>query len=687
MKFVYLLAAVAATFSWSITSYAQRRVDTTLVETVRNGRSLVEVNTHIVGPTKADKLLFIAHGSGGSSENIKRKPEFQSIIQLANQNGILVVIPESNNRLEKKWNVSTTDLTNPDLARLQSLENTMVTLGYLKRQHSTLMLGHSQGNSITTLAGYVFQYDALSINNSPGLTKVIRQRDFDIPMIFVIDTEDKNSNASRETDKNMSYLLARGVRTEKYMTVATGHSFSSYYEKAILSFLMNLENAPSQAIFAKQHLGFHHKDDLDGISVDARGNTYVTADIVGTVTINGKARRSKGFRDIVFYKLDPKGKELWFTQFGDDDDETTFDLTLDHRGGLIANGMNGFGKQIPKVGNEDYRTLTMKLDTKTGKILWRKSFGSGGGNEVKTDSKGNIYASFMSYKGLTVNGKFHKSPGNGTNQSAYLIKMDPQGNAKWVVATQSANNERIRAVGVGYNDTRIVVGYEYWKGLKVGGVLYQLPRGTRGSRGAYIVLNPYGKILNTTILDSTGPANIRAAGGYDNGLYVSGFFNGTTNLSGRQLKSKGKNDTLLAKIDRRGDPIWIRTLGNKESEPGGELAVTDNGDLFLSGTYSGSGYSLYSQWGRKLKTLLPRTLFEKGYWVKISKNGDYLDSESINQKVGQSFGGVIEWNNNHMVIQYGIIGRAAVNQTSLISTEDTIKDASLVKYNFRSRRN
>ena len=505
-------------------------------------------------------------------------------------------------------------------------------------------------------------------------------------------------NVSAEIDHHVALLISRGVRTEKYMTVATGHPFSSYYEKAILSFLMNLENAPSQAVFAKQHLGFHHKDDLDGISVDAKGNTYVTADIIGTVTINGKARKSRGFRDIVFYKLDPKGKELWFTQFGDEDDETTFDLTLDNRGGLIANGMYGFGKQISKVGNEDYLTLTMKLDTKTGKILWRKTFGSGGGNEVKTDSKGNIYASFMSYKGLTVNNKFYPSPGNnanpsahpikgGGNQTAYLIKMDPQGNAQWVVATESSNNERIRAVGVGYNDTRIVVGFEYWKGLKVGGVLYQLPKGTSGSRAAYIVLNQKGKILNTTILNSTGPANIRAAGGYDSGLYISGFFNGTTNLSGRQLTSKGKNDTLLAKIDRQGDPIWIRTLGNKESEPGGELAVTDTGDLFLTGTYSGSDYSLYSQWGRNLKTFLPHTLFDKSYWVKISKNGHYLDSESINQKVGQSFGGVIEWNNHHMVLQFGIVGRATINNTSLVSTEDSIKDASLVKYNFRSRNN
>ena len=193
MKFVYLFAAIAATAFWSATSHGQMQVNTTLVETVRNGRNLVEVKTYIVGPTNADKLLFIAHGSGGSSEKAFAKPDYQSIINLANQNGFLVVIPESNDRKVKKWNVSTTDLTNPDLARLQSLEKTMMTLGYLKRNHSTFMLGHSQGNAITTLAAYVFEYDAISINNSPGLRVLIEENDFTVPTIFVADTEDNNT--------------------------------------------------------------------------------------------------------------------------------------------------------------------------------------------------------------------------------------------------------------------------------------------------------------------------------------------------------------------------------------------------------------------------------------------------------------------------------------------------------------
>ena len=76
--------------------------------------------------------------------------------------------------------------------------------------------------------------------------------------------------------------------------------------------------------------------------------------------------------------------------------------------------------------------------------------------------------------------------------------------------------------------------------------------------------------------------------GTDGAVYVTGEFGGTAKFDGISVTSYGYSDGFLAKYDADGYVLWVKRIGGPYEDDGNALAVDPNGDLILTGLFTGS---------------------------------------------------------------------------------------------------
>lgn len=71
-------------------------------------------------------------------------------------------------------------------------------------------------------------------------------------------------------------------------------------------------------------------------------------------------------------------------------------------------------------------------------------------------------------------------------------------------------------------------------------------------------------------------------------VYVTGAINGTATFSDDQiLNSAGMKDIFLAKYDPNGYLAWAKRFGSSEDDEGSDIITDENGNLYLTGYFSG----------------------------------------------------------------------------------------------------
>jgi PKD repeat protein len=75
---------------------------------------------------------------------------------------------------------------------------------------------------------------------------------------------------------------------------------------------------------------------------------------------------------------------------------------------------------------------------------------------------------------------------------------------------------------------------------------------------------------------------------YDGEAYVTGYYQGNANFGIYNLNSFGQSDIFVAKLDSSGNFLWAVSAGGSASELGYSIAVDSIGNAFLNGTFSGT---------------------------------------------------------------------------------------------------
>lgn len=382
---------------------------------------------------------------------------------------------------------------------------------------------------------------------------------------------------------------------------------------ALLSFGANA--APSVQYVIPVGLEDYAEDEIDGVSVAPDGQACITGVARGGIRLGDIYYPSRGQGDVFLACYEEDGAILWSHIYGSSGDDNAFDMDNDDAGNLYLSGwfsgnVNFGGYQLTSRGNTDMFVVKVAPD---GTTLWVKSFGgpaADGGNEIAVRPDGSFVVSGTSDGSFTVEDTTYP---NQPSLDTYAIRMDADGNVRWVETFAGPGNERIRAIAMGPAG-EVCVGFTFKNSLTYdGGVIAALGDWD----GALTCIDPFGALQWARHVGSAiGEDNVRGLGiAPDGTVYASGAITGRGILFNQsfppELTSGGD---YIAFFKANGEFGGIITLVGTGAPSGSEMTESDVA-IYISGTTVGR--TILRMSGVPLLTFGPSTSRRIGYLIEI----------------------------------------------------------------------
>jgi len=259
--------------------------------------------------------------------------------------------------------------------------------------------------------------------------------------------------------------------------------------------------------------------------------------------------------------------------------------------------------------------FTAKL-TPTGGVEWVRTAGGPGaiGTSVAVDLQGNCY----------VTGQYEGGARFGTRTlpwwgraDAFVAKYTGAGEVAWVSAAGGPGSDAGSGIAVDKQGNCHVAGF--FESTAIFGSEHLTAPGSRdvflakyGSAGTLLWLRQ----LHGSVSASRGRVALDGEGN----CYLAGAFQGTATFGTNKLSSAASSEDLyVAKINPEGDTLWAFRAGGGGSDVANGLAVSEQGDIYVTGRFSGDadflGTSLKSAGGHDV-FVLKLTTAGQLQWVR-----------------------------------------------------------------------
>ncbi|MDI3289551.1 hypothetical protein [Polyangium sp. 15x6] len=236
--------------------------------------------------------------------------------------------------------------------------------------------------------------------------------------------------------------------------------------------------------------------------------------------------------------------------------------------------------------------------TATGDVLWGKAFGAQFGDQhasgVALDPTDDSIFLVGNYEGQFSFDGLEELPHSGL-EDIYLAKFDATGAAQWAIRSGDQDAQYVNAVAVSADRDIFLAGSFQGELTLLNGVKLM---STGGKSDVFAVrLTPEGvpvwakgfgdgstmpKLATTLAVDSKG------------NTIIAGYFDGSLEfIPGQPLNAMGGRDIFLAKLDKDGNTLWSKRLGNgSPGDPPNHLlcrVVVDHLDnIVLETAFSGT---------------------------------------------------------------------------------------------------
>lgn len=191
---------------------------------------------------------------------------------------------------------------------------------------------------------------------------------------------------------------------------------------------------------------------MNGLVVDAAGNTVVCGEFYGTLTLGTlPALTSTGQSDLFVAKFTSDGTPLWVRSAGGANFDGAFDVAVDGEGrititGYFASPSINFGSAtLNKLGTMDI--LVAQYDA-NGTSLWAQRYGWTANNGVEwgraivADANNDLYVAGQYKTALQVTGLPELDACNDREQG-FLMKLDQNGNGIWSLRPQCTSDQSL----------------------------------------------------------------------------------------------------------------------------------------------------------------------------------------------------------------------------------------------------
>jgi hypothetical protein len=328
-------------------------------------------------------------------------------------------------------------------------------------------------------------------------------------------------------------------------------------------------NSQGQLIWAK-NIGENYNDVCNSMALDESNNIYITGHFARTVDFDPGNETHElsvsGGNDIFIAKYDSAGNFKWATSMGllNASDEG-ISITTDKEGNVLITGwFQGTVDFDP--GNTTFNLTSngpgcfiLKLSA-GGNFIWAKNIDSTEGwvegHTIRTDANNNVFVSGL-FQATT---DFNPGAGNhnmepATENAAFLLKLDKNGNFKWAVQP-----------------------------------------------GGY---------ANNSNLDKKRPFGFDSEGN----IYLAYHFSNTIDFNPKEEETLLTADDMwpdifIQKLDTLGNLLWVKQIGGADEEGFGGLHVDNSGNLLITGYFTGTvdfdaGNNVYElfagdEWNRAL---------------------------------------------------------------------------------------
>lgn len=382
-------------------------------------------------------------------------------------------------------------------------------------------------------------------------------------------------------------------------------------------------------------------DEIDGIAVDDDGNVAIAGVFRGEVDIGDTVFESSGEGDVFVASIAPDATVRWAHRFGGTGDDNAYDLKVDGDGNVLISGwftgeVDFGGVELASAGRMDMFVAKLSTD---GEVDWARAFGGelgDGGNEIAVLPDGEIAVSLITEGDVVIDGETHRH--GGGMRDSYVLRLDADGDVRWVHHFDGTGNERIRAIAIG-DDAHVAVGFQYRNELRSGATSL---RSRGGWDGALARLTPDGDLDWMLPVGGAGTDNTRGVGiGPDGTIYASGVVEGAAFVLDRDLPAPGgATADYVAAVSPDGDPSWLVTFEGPGLSVGTELR-TDGRGVVVSALLDGQ--VTVQRDDEELAEVSPRTDLPTSYAAALDADGGlrFIHAPSPQPPDGGAFGDVL----------------------------------------------
>lgn len=420
----------------------------------------------------------------------------------------------------------------------------------------------------------------------------------------------------------------------------------------IILFLTLLQKGNSQeaSLDWAVSMGGKGHDNGHDISIDAKGNIYVTGPFYGKVDFDPGTKSdyliAKESGGSFIQKLDAEGNFVWAKSIGgtpcssvaDPSGEVclvgTFRGATDFNPGALRFNLNSQGE-------ED--VFVQKLDA-NGNLLWAKSFGGpkkDWSRACTMDADGNIY--IIGFFQETVDfdsglGVYDLTAAEG--RDFFVLKLDARGNFVWVKSMGSSLKNR--DVKIDLLGNVYVTGYFWGKvDFDPGQGVTELTSG--GGTDVFVQkLDANGNFLWVkSIRSSSGDWSNSMTVDAKGNVYVTGGFEGMADFDPSAaemlLKAAGKGDIYILKLDANGNFIGAKSMGGLGKDLGSSICTDISGNVYLTGSFQGT-----ADFGSNKEPMLLTSNGDSDVFIlKLNDQGQSIWVESIGDKAYDAGLGII----------------------------------------------
>ncbi|MDI1447247.1 hypothetical protein [Polyangium sp. 6x1] len=325
-----------------------------------------------------------------------------------------------------------------------------------------------------------------------------------------------------------------------------------------------------------------------GMAVDAQGGVVISGLADGNIDFGGGPLPDLGGGDAFVASLGPNGELRYALRVGDATMQNGGEVALAADGSVYwAGSFDGTidigGQTLTSAGNTD--VFVARIDP-SGKVSWAKSLGGAGtesDGSLAIDASGQLIVSGY-YEGAPDLGA-GALPDTGATDGEMVVALDSSGKVQWSKGAPNSSGFFGFGMQAGENGTFLV-------GTVAGSIDFLgktlAPQGGTGEGLAVVQIDGAGKVLRADVFPVERLGQVFATPVKGGGLVLGGHFQGTVDLGGQKLTSQGEEDLFVAWMSPQGRIERRERLGGKEHERLGDIAMTPDGHVVITGMFEGT---------------------------------------------------------------------------------------------------